>query len=233
MIARRILLSALLMVAASPGALAEGDPARGAKIYRACASCHALEPGLHLSGPSLANIVGRQAGAADGFARYSPGLKSAEFDWDEAALDAWLVDPRAMIPGTYMVFAGLDDPDDRADLIAFLELVGRPGGAEAALDDGVFPKAYLRGPAPRPTRDAPARARTTAIRHCGDSYFIRSEDGRETPYWEKNVRLKIDSADTGPPAGVGVILRSGMAGDRISVVFASLADLTAIIEEKC
>lgn len=233
MIARQLLSSALLVAAAASSALAEGDPARGAELYRACASCHALEPGLHLSGPSLAGVIGRQAGAAEGFARYSPDLKSAEFVWNDAALDGWLADPEAMIPGTYMVFAGIDDPEDRADLIAFLELLSRPGGVEAALAESLFPTAYLRGPAPQPIRNAPDQARTTAIRHCGDSYFIRSEDGRETPYWEKNVRLKIDSAETGPPAGIGVILRSGMAGDRISVVFASLADLIAIIEERC
>jgi cytochrome c len=75
--------------------------------------------------------------------------------------------------------------------------------------------------------------RPTNIRHCGDSYFITTEDGRETPFWEKNIRLKIDSVETGPPAGVAVILGAGMRGDRFTVIFASLADLAIIVREQC
>lgn len=224
-------LAAMLHVTAAGAA--EGDPKRGAEVYQACVSCHALEPGLHLSGPSLDGVWGRQAGRAEGFGRYSPGLKQAGFAWNAAALGGLLKDPQEMLPGTYMTFRGIDDAQARADLIAFLEIAGQPGGGEKAVAEGLLPAAWLRAGAPEPIRDAPATARVAAIRHCGDSYFITTEDGRETPYWEKNIRLKIDSVETGPPSGVPVILRAGMGGDRFSVVFASLADLTSIIEEKC
>jgi cytochrome c len=223
---------AVLLHATAAGA-AEGDPKRGAEVYRACVSCHALAPGLHLSGPSLDGMWGRQAGTAEGFGRYSDGLKQAGFAWNAAALDGWLKDPQEMIPGTYMVFRGIDDAQARADLIAFLEIAGQPGGGESAVAQGLLPAAWLRAGAPDPLREPPPAARIAAIRHCGDSYFIATEDGRETPYWEKNIRLKIDSVETGPPPGVPVILQAGMGGDRFSVVFSSLADLTSIVEEKC
>jgi cytochrome c len=214
-------------------ALTEGDPKRGAELYRACVACHALEPALHLSGPSLGDVLGRAAGTAEGFVRYSPGLKAADFKWNATALDGWLKDPQEMIPGNYMAFDGINDPDARADLVAFLEIAGKPGGGEKAVGDGLIPASWLRADAPQPIGDAPAQARVTAIRHCGDSYFIKTEDGTETPYWEKNIRLKIDSVETGPRPGVPVILGAGMAGDRFSVIFSSLADLKSLVEEKC
>ncbi len=84
-----------------------GDPKRGGEVYRNCAACHSLQPDVHLSGPSLAGTVGRKAGTAAGFHRYSPGLKSADFVWNDDTLNAWLADPMAMIPGTYMIFRGI------------------------------------------------------------------------------------------------------------------------------
>lgn len=226
-------LTLLAGLHAASVAAADGDPKRGAQIYGVCVACHALEPGLHLSGPSLGNVMGRAAGAADGYVRYSPGLKEAAFAWSAAALDGWLENPAEMLPGTYMAFPGVDDAKARADLIAFLELVGVPGGAERAVEEGLMPAAYLRAQAPQPIRAAPPHARISAIRHCGDSYFITTQDGRETPYWEKDIRLKIDSVESGPPPGVAVLLGAGMRGDRFSVIFSSLADLSSIVHEKC
>ena len=203
-------------------ASAEGDPKRGANAYRACAACHALEPGLHLSGPSLAGVIGRTAGTADGYGRYSKGLKEAGFQWNDAALDGWLENPPAMIPDTYMVFRGISDADARTDLIAFLLRAASPdGGGKKAVADGLMPAAWLRGAAPDPIKDAPPEARVTEIRHCGDSFFITTEAGVTTPFWEKNVRLKIDSVETGPPPGIPVMLGAGMGGDRVSVIFAN------------
>ena len=226
-------LLAAALVAAPALARAEGDPVRGAEVYRACVACHALAPGLHLTGPSLGGVWQRPAGTAEGFVRYSPALRDAGFSWDGAALDAWLADPQAMIPGTTMAFRGIGDPDARADLIAFLEQAGTAGGAERLVAEGVIPDAYLRAQAPEPLRDAPPAAQVTALRHCGDGYIIATADGGESMHWEQNIRLKIDSAETGPPPGVGVIVGAGMQGDRFSVIFASLADLVALVSEGC
>src|SRR3546814_12567703 len=90
-------------VAMVAGARADGDPGRGGQLYRTCVACHSLEAGSHLTGPSLAGLWQGPAGKVEGFARYSAGLRSADFDWDATVLDAWLADPRAMIPDTRMV----------------------------------------------------------------------------------------------------------------------------------
>ena len=83
-------LAALTLLSFGVDAFAEGDARRGAQAYRACVACHALEPSLHLSGPSLDGFMGRMAGTAEGFVRFSPGLKDAGFSWNAAALDGWL-----------------------------------------------------------------------------------------------------------------------------------------------
>ena len=165
--------------------------------------------------------------------RYSPGLKEAAFEWDATALDGWLTNPAKMIPGNYMPFPGISDAFVRADLLAFLKVVGSPGGGKRAVSEGLMPASYLRAGAPLPIRNAPPGARIASMRHCGDSYLIKTEDGRQVPYWEKNIRLKIDSVETGPPQGVAVIIRAGMRGDRFSVIFSRLIDIAAIVQEKC
>src|SRR3546814_10994720 len=131
-----------------------------------------------------------------------------------------------------MVFRGIDDAQARADLIAFLEIAGRPGGGEKAVAEGLLPAAWLSAGAPELIRDAPPAARVTAMRHCGDSYFISTGDGRETPYWDKNIRLKIDSIETGPPPGVPVILQAGLGGDRLPGVLSALPHINPLIQEK-
>ena len=65
-------------VASHSAAAAEGDVVRGAQVYRACVACHALEPGLHLTGPSLGGVWNRPAGRAEGFTRYSDALRDAD-----------------------------------------------------------------------------------------------------------------------------------------------------------
>ena len=223
--------AAILLVAVP--AFADADPRRGAEIYRACAACHSLEPGQHLTGPSLAGLMERPAGSAEGYIRYSPALRDADFDWEEGTLETFLGDPAAMFPGTYMTFPGVPDPAARADLVAFLAAATAPGGAEELVADGVIPAALARGQVPPPLDDAPPEARVTKVRHCGDSFFITTGDGIETPIWEKNVRIKIDSAETGPPEGVPVVLGAGMRGDRISLIFGSIAEMQGVLQEGC
>jgi cytochrome c len=214
-------------------AAAEGDPMRGGQAFRACVACHALEPGVHLSGPSLGGFIDRAAGTADGYSRYSPELKAAGFEWTTPVLNAWLEDPERMVPGTYMSFRGISDPQVREDLVAFLEIAGARGGTEKVVGSGFVPTAWARAGAPDPIGNALPDSRIALIRHCGDGYLIKTEDGAERPYWEKNVRLKIDSTETGPPAGVPVVLGAGMRGDRVSVIFRSVSDLSRLLMEGC
>ncbi len=220
-------------LAGAGNARADGDPVRGGQLYRACVACHSLEPGTHLTGPSLAGLWQRPAGRTEGFARYSAGLKAAAFDWDAAVLDAWLADPRAMIPDTRMVFRGIPAERDRADLVAFLALAMAPGGAGTVVERGLVPGGIVRGQKPEPLAPTPPAAQVTKLRHCGDSYFVTTADGAETAHWEMNVRLKLDTRDTGPAPGAPVIVGAGMMGDRVSIVFASLQDLTSLVEDAC
>lgn len=114
-----VLLSVPCMIAAvQPARAADADA--GARVFKSqCATCHAVTEGKNLVGPSLYGIVGRQAGQVDGF-RYSAANKAAGYAWDDAHLDPYLANPKAVMPGTSMLFNGIKNDDQRADLIAYL-----------------------------------------------------------------------------------------------------------------
>ena len=88
--------------------------------YKKCAACHALTPGRHGIGPSLAGTYGRPAASATDY-RYSAELQGSGLVWDAATLDAFLQNPRAMVPSTKTPFSGLKDPAQRAQIIAYIE----------------------------------------------------------------------------------------------------------------
>lgn len=103
--------------AAAPGAqAAAGTPP---VAYSQCRSCHAVEPGRNMIGPSLHDIVGKPAAAIPGYA-YSKALKSSGLVWDEKTLDAWLENPTKLVPGNKMVFVGQRDPAKRKAIIDYL-----------------------------------------------------------------------------------------------------------------
>ena len=102
---------------------ADGDAAKGEKIYVKCKTCHDIDKGVNKVGPTLKGLVGRKAAAVPDF-KYSDAMiaKGGEgVVWDEATLEAYLPDPKAFVPKTKMVFAGLKKPEDIEDLIAFLK----------------------------------------------------------------------------------------------------------------
>lgn len=114
-------LLAVAMIAAVPTlAAADGDAAKGEKVFRKCKACHTVDEPKNKVGPHLDGIIGRKAGAAEGFA-YSDAMKNSGLTWDEATLDAYLKDPKGTVPGNKMIFAGLPKDDERADLIAYLK----------------------------------------------------------------------------------------------------------------
>lgn len=121
-----LLLLALGLAAAAAEAAGDG-PARGALLARACLPCHQLEPGgTAKPGPPLRDVFGRRKGALPGYA-YSEALRRAGGVWDRAALDAYLAAPAVALPGTSMVFPGLPDAGERADLIAYLAALAGGG----------------------------------------------------------------------------------------------------------
>ncbi|HVI88322.1 MAG TPA: cytochrome c family protein [Dongiaceae bacterium] len=98
----------------------DGDPAAGQKVFVKCQTCHSLDAGTNKVGPSLHGLIGRHSASIDTYS-YSPAMKSANVTWDPETLDKYLTNPRAMVPGTKMLFPGLPKPDDRANLIAYLK----------------------------------------------------------------------------------------------------------------
>ena len=112
-------MSALATLFLSSAAYADGDAAAGKTVFAKCAICHSTQPGKTVMGPSLFGIVGRPSASVQGFS-YSDAMKKAGKTWDEATLDTYLTDPKGMVPGTKMAFAGLPKPEDRANVIAYL-----------------------------------------------------------------------------------------------------------------
>lgn len=225
--------AAILASAAPNHAQADGNPQRGAMVYGACAACHSLEPNLHLTGPSLAGLWGKKATSVADFPRYSSALKQKDFVWDEVTLYAWLADPNAFVPGTYMTFRGIRDDKQRSDLIAFLKLAMAPNGAKAVVAQRLIPAEEARGQAPEALEAAGPEARVTSIRHCHNSFFVVTADGKERSLWELNLRIKVDSSATGPKGGKPVLIPAGGQGDRMSVVFSTPAEIGRVIDEKC
>ena len=96
------------------------DPVAGGKVFLKCKVCHTVEKGgVHRLGPNLWGVVGRKAGTKEGF-QYSEAMKKFGKKWDVATLDAYLTKPSAVVPGGRMVFVGLKDAKQRADVIAYL-----------------------------------------------------------------------------------------------------------------
>jgi cytochrome c len=226
-----LLAAASLLLVAGAAMGAEGNAQEGAKAYRACAACHSLAPGRHMTGPSLAGVWERKAGTAEGFTRYSDALKSAAVIWDAATLDPWLADPRAFIPDNRMTFPGIRDAETRADLIAYLrEASSGPTGTAEGEEGGMM--GMMSSEAPSLKQLQPNR-RVTAIRYCGDTYDVTTADGATVPFWERNLRFKTDSGADGPAKGKPALLPAGMMGDRASVIFAEPSEISAMIEPKC
>jgi cytochrome c len=87
--------------------------------FAICSSCHAVTPGAHGIGPSLAGVYGRPAASLAGYA-YSPALKGSGLTWDAATLDRWLQGSQTMVPGTRMPLYPVSDPAARKQIVDYL-----------------------------------------------------------------------------------------------------------------
>ena len=144
--------------------LASADPAKGEQVFKKCTACHnADKGGANALGPNLWGVLGKPHGHVAGFA-YSDALKGKPGNWDFASLSDWLANPKKYAPGTKMTFAGLSNPQDRADVIAFLnvrsdsplplpaapaaEAAAAPEGADKAAAESVGAGAQKAGKEP-------------------------------------------------------------------------------------
>jgi cytochrome c len=108
--------------ASLPAPYNTADLDNGQSKFALCQTCHTLvQNGPNMTGPNLYGIFGRKAASHDGF-KYSDALKASGWTWDAAKIDTWITDPKAALPGAKMTFAGLKDPKDRTDVIAWLML---------------------------------------------------------------------------------------------------------------
>jgi cytochrome c len=104
--------------------LQTADAARGEAVFRKCAACHnADNGGANGLGPNLWGAMGGAVAQRAGFA-FSEPLKARGGNWDWETMSAWLQSPRTFAPGTKMTFAGLSDPQERADVMLFLNQHG-------------------------------------------------------------------------------------------------------------
>ena len=102
------------------GAQVSGDPESGKQVFMQCMTCHSKDAGVNRVGPSLHGIINRHSGMVPGF-NYSPANKNSGKVWTEQELYKYLEDPQKDVPGTYMTYTGVKDPQKRADVIAYLQ----------------------------------------------------------------------------------------------------------------
>ena len=115
------IVCALVMLVSAQVAHAAGDATAGEAVFKkACVVCHASEAGKNKIGPSLHAVVGRHWAALPDF-QYSDAMKKADKTWDDQTLDAYLANPKDLVPGTKMIFIGLKSEEDRQNVIAYLE----------------------------------------------------------------------------------------------------------------
>lgn len=111
-----------LVLLAGPVLAQSGDASRGQRVFNTqCRACHTLEKGgAQTAGPNLHGVFGRKAGATEGYAS-SDAMKSSGIVWDETTLAEYNRDPKGKVPGTKMVFNGVKNAGQLADLVAYLK----------------------------------------------------------------------------------------------------------------
>jgi cytochrome c len=126
---RRIagLLAGAVLLAGTTGVRAAADPAEGEKVFAKCKICHQIGEGAkNAVGPELNGVIGRKAGTAPGY-NYSDANKNSGITWDETNFREYIKNPKAKVPGTKMIFAGLPKETDIDNLLAYLQQFGPDG----------------------------------------------------------------------------------------------------------
>jgi cytochrome c len=112
---------AAVMVAASAGASFAQDVAKGETSFKKCLPCHSIgDDAQNKIGPELNGLDGRKAGTVEGF-NYSDANKGSGITWNEANFKEYIKDPKAKVPGTKMIFAGIKNEDEINNLWAYVK----------------------------------------------------------------------------------------------------------------
>lgn len=118
-------LAGLALFVGTSAARADGDAAKGEKLFARCAACHSVKDPVNKTGPHLKGIVGRPVASIADFKYSKQMLEYAKTagTWDEAKIDAYLANPKAIVPGGKMALAPQKKEDEREDIIAYLKTI--------------------------------------------------------------------------------------------------------------
>jgi cytochrome c len=133
-----------------------------------------------------------------------------------------------------MTFPGIREPQQRADLLAFLKKATEPGGKSASpqvpqmggmmgMGGGAVPNLKTLDP----------EDRVQSVGYCRDTYEVATADGKKRKFWERNLRLKTDSSDDGPTKGAPALVPAGMMGDRADVIFSGPDEISEFVHKSC
>jgi len=124
-------------------------------------------------------------------------------------------------------FPGAKDAKQRADCLAYLKQVTRPGGQLAQ------PRAPMGGGAAHKLKTLDVASRVHSIAYCRDTYKVTTADSKTRDFCERNLCFKTDSSDDGPEKGAPAILHAGVMGARASVIFAAPDEISRLITHQC
>jgi len=110
----------LLSMTVAASAWADGDVAKGKRVFNKCKTCHEIATEKNKIGPTLKGVIGRKSGTVPGF-KYSSAMQNAGVVWDEKTIDIYISDPKKFVPGNKMVLAPIKDAGQRADVIAYIK----------------------------------------------------------------------------------------------------------------
>jgi cytochrome c len=126
---RTLIITAVLIAASTASGLAQ-DVAKGESAFKKCLPCHSVGPGAtNKVGPELNGLDGRRSGEAAGF-NYTEANKNSGIVWSEATFKEYIKDPKAKIPGTKMMFAGIKNDQETNDLWAYLKQFDAEGNVK-------------------------------------------------------------------------------------------------------
>ncbi|ODT19700.1 MAG: cytochrome C [Kaistia sp. SCN 65-12] len=128
---KRSLCSAAVALLITTSLPAHGqDAAAGKRVFNKCIACHAVGPtATNKVGPELNGLFGRPAGSVPGFA-YSLANKQSGITWDEETFAHYIANPQTVVKGTKMAFAGLKNPQEVKDVIAYLSTFAADGSTK-------------------------------------------------------------------------------------------------------
>lgn len=113
-------VAALAWVLGATAAHADGDAAKGAKVFTKCKTCHEIATAKNKVGPTLQGVIGRKAGTVEGF-KYSEAMTGSGVTWDAVTIAEYVANPKKFIAGNKMAFVGLKKEDEVEDLVAYIQ----------------------------------------------------------------------------------------------------------------